>query len=164
MTAVEIHGIWERYAEDRIVAGLNHDSSHFISEESISGVSHVTVGLASFIVRRGNKYFDFRSMGDLIGKADGWLGMGSKNPFRSLPAHDRNYIDVLASIRNCVVHGSDAAWGSYRAKLESVYGISYAPEPDEFLNAKDNRATSPLRYQSRLKGLAKIVERSISQT
>ncbi|WP_316206775.1 MULTISPECIES: hypothetical protein [unclassified Bradyrhizobium] len=59
MTAVELHGIWERYAENRIVAGLNHDSSHFICEEAISGVSHVTVGLASFIVRGGNKIFRF---------------------------------------------------------------------------------------------------------
>jgi hypothetical protein len=164
MTAVELHGIWERYVEKRIVAGLNHDSSHFISEEAISGVAHVTVGLASFIVRGGNKYFDFRSMADLIGKTDRWLGSGEKNPFRSLPLNDRNYIDVLAAIRNFITHRSDAAWSTYRAKLKSVYGILYAPEPDEFLNAKDNRAVSPARYQSRLKGLATVIERSITQT
>ncbi|WP_316206203.1 MULTISPECIES: hypothetical protein [unclassified Bradyrhizobium] len=164
MTAVELHGIWERYAENRIVAGLNHDSSHFICEEAISGVSHVTVGLASFIVRGGNKYFDFRSMADLISKADRWMGPSQKNPFRSLTVHDRNYIDALAAIRNCVVHGSDAARSTYRTKLKSVYGILYTPEPDEFLNAKDSRAVSPLRYQTRLKGIASVIQRSIAQS
>jgi hypothetical protein len=70
-------------------------------------------------------------------------------------------LDALAAIRNCVVHGSDAAWAAYRRVLEGVYGISSAPEPDEFLNATDNRAVSPYRYHSRLEGLAEVLERAI---
>ena len=163
MTAVELHGIWERYMEARIVAALNHDANHFIVAQSIAGVSQVSSGLASFIVRGGNKYFDFRSMPELIAKADQWLG-NTANPFRGLAPEDRRYIDVLAAIRNCVVHGSDAAKTAYSRHLKQTYNISYAPLPEEFLNAKDNRQGSPLRYQSRLKGLALVVERAIGQS
>ena len=163
MTAVEIHGIWERYTEARIVAALNHDAAHFIAAESIVGVDHVSSGLASYIVRGGNKYFDFRSMADLTAKADRWLGRWA-NPFRTLTPDDRRYIDVLAAIRNCVVHGSDAAKTSYRLHLKQAYNVSYPPTPEEFLNAKDNRLGSPLRYRSRLKGLASVVERAIKQS
>jgi hypothetical protein len=163
MTAVELHSIWERYSEARIVAALNHDAKHFIAEEDIVGVSHVSFGLASFIVRGGNKYFGFKSMSDLLGKATRWLGKPN-NPFQAISTNDRNYIDVLAAVRNCVVHKSDAAWASYRSRLHTVYGISYPPEPEEFLNAKDNRQGSPLRYESRLKGIATVLDRAIGQT
>lgn len=163
MTAVELHGIWERYAEARAVAALNHDASHFIAEESIAGVSQVSFGLASFIVRGGNKFFDFRSMADLFGKADRWLGKNN-NPFRKVPQADVPYIDALAAIRNCVVHGSDAAKQAYRRHLQQVYNIRYAPLPEEFLNAKDNRPGSPKRYCSRLKGLAVVLERAIAHS
>ena len=163
MTAVELHGIWERYTEARIVAALNHDANHFIVTQGIAGVSHVSSGLASFIVRGGNRYFDFKSMPDLIAKADQWLG-NAANPFRAIAPDDRRYIDVLAAIRNCVVHGSDAAKTAYSRHLRQTYNISYPPLPEEFLNAKDNRQASPIRYQSRLKGLALVVERAIRQS
>src|SRR5712691_9334178 len=103
MTAVEIHGTWERYVESRLVAALNHSPKHFIKEQSIGGVSAIPTGLALYIVRGGRRFFDFRSMSDLISKADHWLGKDA-NPFRSLDAVHRSYIDCLAAIRNHVVH------------------------------------------------------------
>jgi hypothetical protein len=160
MSAVELHGIWERYAENRLVASLNHDAIHFIGEQDIKGVTNVSVGLAFYIVRGGNRYFDFRSMADLISKADHITG-SKANPFRAISVYDRRYLDALAAIRNCVVHGSDRAIAGYKATLGKVYGIKYAPGPDEFLNAVDNRAVSPARYQRRLVGLATIVRKSI---
>ncbi|MGL9623406.1 hypothetical protein QRQ56_36185 [Bradyrhizobium sp. U531] len=163
MTAVELHGVWERYAEARAVAALNHDASHFIAEEGIAGVSQVSFGLASFVVRGGSKFFDFRSMADLFGKADRWLGK-TNNPFRKVPQADVPYIDALAAIRNCVVHNSDAAKLAYRRHLQQVYSIRYAPLPDEFLNAKDSRPASPKRYHSRLAGLAVVLDRAIAHT
>ena len=63
MSVVELHGIWEQYAEARLVALLNHDSRHFVSEQNLTGIEHISMGLASYIVRGGNRYFDFRSMG-----------------------------------------------------------------------------------------------------
>lgn len=163
MSAVEVHTIWERYVEKRIVAALNHDASHFVSEEEIKGVKHVSSGLADYIVRGGGKFFDFRSTSQLIEKSNAWLGKNT-NPFRNLSSHDKSYIDALASIRNCVVHSSDAAQGAYRRRLKEVYGISYAPGPDEFLYAKDNRQGSRLRYQPRLKGLIVVIDRAIQQS
>jgi len=163
MTAVELHAIWERYVENRVVAALNHDAAHFLKEQGIKGVSRVSSGLAFYVVRGGGRYFDFRSMSDLLDKGDRWLGK-AKNPFRSLSADDRSYIDALAAVRNCVVHRSDAAVGSYKRSLKTVYGMRSVPEPDEFLTAKDLRAASPARYESRLRGLATVVIRSVQNT
>jgi hypothetical protein len=38
----------------------------------------------------------------------------------------------LAAIRNRIVHQSDAALAVYKRSLRSVYGISIAPQPDDF--------------------------------
>lgn len=163
MTAIEIHAIWERYVESRLVAALNHDAKHFLKEQNIKGVSRVSSGLALYVVRGGGRYFDFRSMADLMDKGDRWLGK-TANPFRSVSVGDRSYIDALAVVRNCVVHRSDGAVTSYKRCLRSVYGIKSAPEPDEFLHAKDFRAASPARYRSRVHGLAAVVARAIQNT
>jgi hypothetical protein len=163
MTAVELHQTWERYVEMRLVAALNHDPRHFLAAQNIKGVRHVSYGLATYIVRGGNRYFDFRTMDGLIGMADKWLAKNN-NMFRRLPKSDRDYIDALATIRNCVVHKSDAAMRAYKRKLREVYGISSAPQPDEFLHAKDRRATSPASGQIRLYGLATVVRRSVQNT
>jgi hypothetical protein len=42
MTIVEIHSVWERYIEKRLVAALNHDATHFFEEEEIKGITHVS--------------------------------------------------------------------------------------------------------------------------
>ena len=41
MTAVELHTVWERYVEGRLVAALNHNPSHFLDENTIKGVTRV---------------------------------------------------------------------------------------------------------------------------
>jgi hypothetical protein len=161
MTAVEIHAIWERYVETRLVAALNHAPQHFLKDQNIKGVSRISSGFAYYIVRGGGRFFDFRSTAELVRKANGWLGK-AENPFRSLPAAE--YIDCLAAIRNYVVHRSTASVTAYKRHLESVYGISAAPAPEEFLHAKDNRAGSPARYESRLHGIAAVVVNAIKQT
>lgn len=163
MTAVEIHGTWERYVEQRLVAALNHNANHFLAEYNIKGVSRVSSGLALYVVRGGGKYFDVRSTAELLDKGDRLLGK-SVNPFRHLSPQDRGYLDTLAAVRNCIVHGSDAAVVSYKRALRSAYGIKAAPGPDEFLHAKDSRSVSPARYESRLKGLAAVVVRAVGDT
>jgi hypothetical protein len=100
-------------------------------------------------------------MGELIDKADTWV---ANNMFKALPAPDRNYIDALAAIRNCVVHRSDAAMRAYRRSLRDVYNIRSAPQPSEFLYAKDSRAKNPDRNQIRLYGLMAVVRRSVQST
>jgi len=163
MTAVELHTVWERYVESRLVAALNHNPQHFLTENSVRGVRRVSCGLAFYVVRTGGRYFDFRSMSDLIDKADRMVGR-ALNPFRAVTVDDKNYIDTLSAVRNVVVHGSEAAVTSYKRSLRSTYGIRAAPEPDEFLNARDLRAGSPARYRSRLHGLATFVARAIRDT
>ena len=163
MSAVEIHGIWERYVEERLTSLINHNPSQFASLADIRGLKSVSSGLAKYIIRGGGRYFDFKSTSDLLGKGDGWLGR-AHNPFRSLSQSDREYIDLLSAIRNCVVHGSDAAQFAYRRHLKTVYGIRSAPEPDEFLNAVDHRNISPAPKEKRIRGIATIIRNSINST
>lgn len=163
MTAVEIHAVWERYVEGRLIAALNHAPHHFLKQNDIIGVSRISRGLASYVVRGGGRFFDFRSTADLIGKANVLLGQAG-NPFASLTAVERSYIDCLAAIRNCVVHGSAASFAAYKKNLKTVYGISAAPEPDEFLKAKDFRAMSPARNKGRIYGIAHIIKSAIHKT
>jgi hypothetical protein len=168
MSAVELYSIWERYAENRLVAALNHNPKHFLKKNNVVGVSRVSLGLARYIIRGGRGFSDFRSTDDLIKKAELWLG-ASANPFNSLRrSDDLQYLDCLAAVRNRIVHGSDASISAYRQKLRSVYGIAAAPGPDEFLHAKEDRgrgpAPGPGPPASRLRGLAIVVARSIDAT
>jgi len=174
MTAVEIHGTWERYVENRLVVALNHNPEHLIEEQNMFGVSAIPTGLARYIVRGGKQFFDFRSMSDLIKKADHLLGRGG-NPFRSMNVVDRSYIDCLAAIRNHVVHGSETSLRTYKQNLRSVYGIKAVPEPTEFLHAMDYRHNKPIRlprdiqrdafqYRSRLSGIAVVIIQTIATT
>jgi hypothetical protein len=75
MTAVEVHQTWERYVEMRLIAALNHDARHFLAAQNITGANHVPLGLATYIIRGGNRYFDFKSMGN-----------SSTRPTRGLPS------------------------------------------------------------------------------
>src|SRR5260370_37569 len=103
MTAVAIHGTWERYVEIRLVTALNHHPKNLIREQNMIGVSAIPVGLARYIVRGGKRFFDFRSMSELINKADHLLG-NEANPFRAIDTMNGVYVDCLAAIRNHVVH------------------------------------------------------------
>ena len=163
MTAVEVHAVWERYAEQRLVAALNHSPEHFLNEYSIRGVTQIPFGLASYAVRGGGRYFDFRSMSDLIDRGDRLVGQAT-NPFRTIPKNDRSYLDTLSSIRNRIVHQSEASIEAYKRSLLAVYGTKSAPGPDEFLRAMDYRRSSPERYKSRLHGLSTVVGKTIQHT
>jgi hypothetical protein len=163
MVAVDIHGSWERYVEDRLAAALNHQPSFFLESHDVRGVKNISSGFAYYIVRSGGRFFDFRSVSDLTSKGDDWLGK-SANPFRKLSNSDRKYIDALAVIRNFITHGSDAANSAYRRKLSELYSITYAPKPDEFLFTKDYRSGSQARYKPRIYGLIVAVEKAINDT
>jgi hypothetical protein len=163
MVAVDVHESCERYVEDRLAAALNHAPVFFLQTHDVKGVTNISAGFAYYIVRSGGRFFDFKSVADLLGKGDDWLGH-AKNPFRKLSASDRKYIDALAAIRNYTTHGSDAASKAYRRHLKELYGITYAPKPDEFLFTKDNRSSSLARYKPRIYGLIAAVESAINDT
>jgi len=73
MTAVELHVVWERFAEDRLIVALNNDSSFFLETNHVFGIARVPNGLARFAARGGERYFDFRSCSELIERADAAL-------------------------------------------------------------------------------------------
>lgn len=163
MVAVDIHESWERYVEDRLAAALNHAPEFFLESHDVKGVTNISAGFAYYIVRSGGRFFDFRSVSDLLAKGDDWLGK-TTNPFRKLRVTDRKYIDALAAMRNYITHRSDAANKAYRRQLKELYGITYAPKPDEFLFTKDYRSSSLARYKPRIYGLIAVVERAVQDT
>jgi hypothetical protein len=117
MTSVEIHAIGERYVETRLVTALNHNPKRFLEAQNIAGVDKISPGFARSIVRGGGRFFDFRPTENLIVRANRWLGRGA-NPFNSLAAQDWKYIDCLAAVRNCGVHGSEASVAAYKGSLK----------------------------------------------
>jgi hypothetical protein len=163
MTAVELYASWERYAENRMIAALNHHPEHFITDNVLTGVKTVSRGFAEYVVRGGRPYFDFRSVEHLKGLATRLLGK-PHNPFAGITSDQEKYLDALATIRNRTVHDSDAARIAYKAKLKQVYGINSAPQPEEFLHTYDSRNSSPARNQKRLFGLIEIVRQAIKTT
>ncbi|HZP75838.1 MAG TPA: hypothetical protein VFB45_06840 [Pseudolabrys sp.] len=163
MTAVEVHAIWERYAERRLVAALNHYPDYFIEQEEIKGVSRISSGLAFYVVRGGSRYFDFRSSSELLKKGDALLGQPD-NPFRGITKHNRDYLDALAAIRNLVVHDSSAATASFKRLARSVYAVQYPGGAGEFLCAVEHRAGQPGRGKSRLSGLIAVVMDSVNSS
>jgi hypothetical protein len=163
MTIVELHAVWERYAETRLVKALNHHPQSFIERNEIQGVHRIPHGLANVLVRGNSKFFDFRSVGELIDKGNKLLDL--QNPFLSLKrTTELTYLETMTAIRNCVVHNSEVSLKSYKRSLRDSFGVKSAPSPDEFLNAIDNRLNSPLRGEKRIFVLAQIVISAISLT
>lgn len=76
----------------------------------------------------------------------------------------RQYLDALASIRNVVVHRSDAADVAYRRALKKTYSVVAAPEPEEFLSALDLRTTGSLGRKKRMVGLINQVRQAVQQS
>ena len=163
MVAVHVHASWERYVENRLAAALNHKPDFFLETHDVRGVTNISAGFSNYIVRGGGRFFDFKSMSDLFAKGDDLLSK-TDNPFRKLSKDECKYIDALASIRNFVAHGSEAANKSYRRQLLAVYSIKYPPSPGEFLLAKDNKAGSFARYKPRIYGLIIAVEKAVQNT
>lgn len=162
MSVVELHSIWERFAEIRLIIALNHNPQFFISENAIKGVEGISRGLAHVVIKGNNKYFDFRNSAELIDKGNKLLG--SSNPFLSLKENNKGkYLDAISAIRNCVAHRSAVSDKAYKRELKNSFGITKAPEPDEFLYAIDNRKNSAYKGKKRFFVLLEIV-RNIIQT
>jgi hypothetical protein len=161
MSLVELHAIWERFAERRLVAALNQHPSHFLTENSVYGITKIPAGLAVVLVR-GGKFFDFRSFGELLKR--GKALVSTSDPFLSVARGDRDHLDSMSAIRNQVVHHSDASWLSYKRNLRSLFNISYAPSPGEFLGSVDRRAASPLRGELRIRMFAHVVSNICAAT
>ena len=163
MSIVELHAIWERFAEERLVIALNHAPSYFIEENSIKGTENITKGLAHVLVKENQKYFDFRSMDDLIKRGTKLLGVNN-NPFKNLSQNTEiKYLNALSAIRNYIVHKSESSQIAYKKTLKDTFNIRSSPDSDEFLNARDYRQNSPLKTKKRIFVIAKIVKDIINK-
>ncbi|AYB34754.1 hypothetical protein [Chryseolinea soli] len=161
MSLIELHAIWERYAELRLIVALNHNPTHFISENGIKGIKSIPRGLSQVLTRGNKDYFDFRTIADLISQGNRLVGK-NKNPFAFLKGtDDLKYLDTLNAIRNRIAHASEKSLRDYKEKVKGSFGMKYIPEPDEFLNALDLRRHSPVYGRKRLFVLHEIVSKAI---
>jgi hypothetical protein len=151
MTAVEAWAIWERYAEDTLVANIN---------AGVGTAPRLDVAGARALIRNGRQYFDFRSTKELVKKATAIIG-APHQPFQQLTPPIPEYLDTLGAIRNYVVHQSLSALATYRTRLSVTFGIKSKPAPDEFLNAKDFRKASVAPGKPRILVLLHYVEQAI---
>ncbi|WP_309398322.1 hypothetical protein [Cerasicoccus maritimus] len=163
MTLTDMHGAWERFAERRLVAALNHYPDHFLAENSVRGVSKLPAGLADYLTRGGRKYFDFRSCADLIKIANTLVGKPN-NPFRTIPKSFASHLDAAAALRNYILHESDASWDSLKTQLMTNFNIKATPQPGEFLDSIDHRNASPKKGHKRILVFAMVFEDVIRKT
>lgn len=112
------------------------------------------------LVRDGRRYFDFRSVDDLIQRGDRLVGKND-NPFRRLTPQMKAYLDALGAIRNHIVHASDSAAAAYKTQLSKVYGFKSKPYVEGFLNVIDHRLDSPARHKERIVGLMTILKQVV---
>lgn len=162
MTVIEVHSIWERYAERRLLAALNRHPDYFIKENDIKGVKHVSQGLGDYIVRGGRSYFDFRNVDDLKKKARDLVG-ADYNPFKDLQGDLKKRLDALTAIRNRIAHGSASSIEQYGATLFDLYGLSNIGKPDKFLWAIDNKP-GPGKGKARIIGLIEAIQSAVEAT
>lgn len=163
MAVIDLHSVWERFAEDRLAVGLNHHPIYFLERNEVRGISHISKGLAYYLVRGGLRYFDFRSMAELLRKGDDLLSR-DLNPFRHILPELRNSLDILAVLRNYVVHGSAASELAYKKTIMKNYRFSATPQIQDFLGRLDRRPKSRARNRPYIVGFFRVVGSAIDAT
>jgi hypothetical protein len=161
IVAVHLYARWERYAEERLTDALVRHPAFFLSANGVRRLKSIPRGLALALVRDGRRYFDFRSVKDLIKKGDRLVDK-QDNPFRRLTPQMKAYLDALGAIRNHIVHASDSATVGYKRQLSKVYGFKSKPYVEGFLNVIDHRPDSPARHKERIVGLMTILKQVVN--
>ena len=91
---------WERFVENLFCAYLAQDAVQFGKSYDLSLRGRIRLPLAQGLVA-GEQYFDFKSFGDLKGRAKKWL---ANHPFLKVRRGDRERIDAVQAIRNHILH------------------------------------------------------------
>ena len=91
---------WERLIENLFCACLARDTSQFGASYGLDLEGRVRLPLAQGLVA-GEQYFDFKSFGDIKGRAKRWL---VSHPFGKVRKADWQRIDAIQAIRNHVLH------------------------------------------------------------
>lgn len=162
MILVNLQAIWERFAEKRLVSVINHSPEHFLLQNDVRGIKKIPVGLAYALIRRGGKYFDFRSYSELIDISKKLVG-DSINPFPVLKGSIDEYLDTIAVVRNYIVHKSDSAYIAYKKRMKDKYSMYYPSGPGEFLLSIDYKEDSLKKNESRIYGFFEAVKKAVSQ-
>ncbi|TGK04026.1 hypothetical protein EHO59_10950 [Leptospira semungkisensis] len=162
MILVNLQSIWERFAEKRLVSVINHSPDHFLLENNVRGIKKIPVGLAFALIRKGGKYFDFRSYNELIEISKRMVGVDA-NPFPILKGSLDEYLDTIAIVRNYIVHKSDSSFTSYKRRMKEKYLMSYPSGPGEFLLSIDYKDNSIKKNEPRINGFFEAVKQAITQ-
>lgn len=128
---------WESFVAEHLVDCVNRDSSRLGEYFSLDLPPHPTKALCQALVI-GDRYRDFRSMGDLKRFTKKVLPDPS-NPFLQIKQTHLDKLDEVYIIRNYLAHYSGFAARSLWNLYKKTHGMTYFSEPGKFLlssNAK----------------------------
>ncbi len=151
MLAVSAVTAWSDFAEDIFYMSINRDSSALSARLGLALPKNLTLPMCEALFTTQG-FLDFRSVGDLRGRAKHFLGNG--HPFAGIPSATGQAIDRLMAVRNFVVHGSRVARAAYRIKVLNPSGLRNLVAPGRFLTARESGHTRLRAYLDALRTAA----------
>ena len=127
---LKICATWEILAENVFVECLSHNTSTYAAFKGITLPRNLTKDTCKGLIS-GLRYFDFRDMSDLKGKAKRFLA-DQCNPFKKVPRDVTEKINEFYLIRNYIAHRSDTAKQSLKRMYKEKYKMRFR-RPDNFL-------------------------------
>lgn len=106
---------WEILVETLLIDSLNKDTTAYREFTGFEIPKNLSRETCKAIIL-GTGYVDFRSIGELIRRANNIL-VSHCNPFRAIPRPNARKIDEFYKLRNYVAHYSESA----KRSLEKMY-------------------------------------------
>lgn len=130
--ALQLASCWEELVVEDFVDALNRDTTQYAKHVGITLPKDLSRDIC-FGLLVGDRYLDFRSIGDLIGHSKELL-VAMYNPFIHIPARLRQRIDDFSILRNYLAHRSRRAERSYSKMIrDKRYNYTYIVRPGSFL-------------------------------
>ena len=127
---LKICATWEILAENVFVECLSRNTSTYAAFKGITLPRNLTKNTCKGLIS-GLRYFDFRDMSDLKGKAKRFLA-DQCNPFKKVPCDVTEKINEFYLIRNYIAHRSDTAKQSLKRMYKEKYKKRFR-RPGDFL-------------------------------
>jgi hypothetical protein len=159
MLAVSAVTAWSDFVEDIFYMSVNRDSKALSKSLGLELPRNLTLPTCEALFTT-NGFLDFRSVGELRGKARKFLG--SSHPFADIPSATGQAIDRLTAARNFIVHGSRGARAAYRTKVLHASDLTNLVAPGRFLTASESGRTRLAAYLDALRSGAKAVYNALN--
>jgi len=134
---IKVCAKWEKLIDEILIYKFSKDTSKFCESVGVRIKKAITRDLSLSIVI-GNRFFDFKDIGDLIKKAGHYLTT-TNNIFKNITATEKNKIEEIYFIRNYLSHYSHKSKKSLWSMYKKTYKMKRFKEPGDFLRKETNR-------------------------